>query len=44
MATKSRQPGHAQGVNLTGAYAWLMIYEPLRFVEQHQLEILYPVM
>ena len=26
MATISRQPGYAQGVNLTGAYAWLMIY------------------
>ena len=26
MATISRQPGYAQGINLTGAYAWLMIY------------------
>ena len=26
MATISRQPGYAQGVNLTGAYAWLIIY------------------
>ena len=26
MATISRQPACVQGVNLTGAYAWLMIY------------------
>ena len=26
MATISSQPGFAQGINLTGAYAWLMIY------------------
>ena len=26
MATISRQPSYAQGINLTGAYAWLMIY------------------
>ena len=26
MATIGRQPGYAQGVNLTGAYVWLMIY------------------
>ena len=26
MATISRQPGYAQGINLTGAYACLMIY------------------
>ena len=43
MATISRQHGYAQGINLTGAYAWLMIYVPLRFVKQHQSEILHPV-
>ena len=26
MATISRQLGYAQGINLTGAYAWLIIY------------------
>ena len=43
MATISRQPGYAQGVNLTGAYAWLMIYHyTLRKITP--LEILHPVM
>ena len=45
MANISIQPGNVQAVNLTDAYAWLMIYTvPLRFVKQHQSEILYPVM
>ena len=26
MATISKRLGYAQGINLTGAYAWLMIY------------------
>ena len=42
MATISKRLGYVQGINLTGAYAWLMIYHyTLR--KQHQSEILHPV-
>ena len=44
MATISRQLSYAQGVNLTGAYAWLMIYVPLCFLKYHQSVFLHPVM
>ena len=46
MATISRQPSYVQSVNLTGAYAGLCLVNniPLRFVKQHQSEILHLVM
>ena len=48
MATIGRQPSYAQGVNLTGDLCnWCLCLVndiPLRFVKQHQSEILHLVM